>query len=141
MTDSGSLVPTGFVAVDQSGVAHADTQEEPTGMCRDQRRVARRDLRRVVHPEVEDPGRDRDPLGGVEQGAAVAEHVTADTAGYPQRGVPEAFELRGRVERRRAIAVPQPATPDSRAATGPWTPPCRCPHGSRTLPKPCTVGS
>ena len=100
-------------------VAHAEPEEEPSGMRRRQLRVPSRDVVRLVHPHVEDAGGHDGAGRRVEEPSRIAEHLTAGAARDPQRPVAEPLELRGRVRGFSRIAASQNSAPDADARPGP----------------------
>ena len=80
-----------------------------------QRRVRRRNVGGIVHPEIQDPSRDHDVVRGRQQVTDRVEYRCSAHVGYPQRPETQLLQFRGGVSRRRSVAVTQLVTPDAYA--------------------------
>ena len=83
---------------ERGGVAGADAQDEPVGVGLGEGVGGGAHRRRFAEPNVRDPGRDDQPVGGGQQDARVAERFAADAWGlaHPERPVPQPLDRHGR---------------------------------------------
>jgi hypothetical protein len=80
--------------VDERCVADPDAHQEPVAVSGGQRRVGRRDVGGLVHPEVEDSRGDHDVVRRGQQVVDRVEHRRVADIGYPQRSKAQFIQFR-----------------------------------------------
>ena len=108
-------VATGMAGVDERRMADAEAEEEPPRMTALELGLLGCDLRRLVHPHVQDPGRHNDTPRRLQQALDSLENRAAEIRD-PQRVEPELLELARGLDRLPRVAEAELATPDAERA-------------------------